>query len=358
MKKLLRKLIQAETTVEKGELAAARIICEEFSDIGIKSHIDNWDGNRANITATIKTTGRKAGLLFVCHLDVVPSGEAEWKYPPFGGVESDGKIHGRGSADMKGPITAVITAIKQIVNSGTNLEGDVIFFAGAGEETDGCGAKRLLRSWAGQSPQLAGVVVPEPTNFDIIIAHRGVLWLEVSTKGETAHGSMPHLGVNAITSMKAILDELENYKTLFEPQGALDGCSMSINTISGGKVINVVPDECKIGIDIRTTAGKNHQDIINDFQEMFVKLKQKNSEFEAEVSVAREMGALQTDKNCDFVKGFCSAVGISQTKSGGFTTDGPHFASRGTAVIVFGPGKAKICHKPDEYIDISDVEEV
>lgn len=356
MKELLRKLIQAETTAEKGELAAAEIISDELGQSGIGCQIDSWGLNRANLTAQIKSGGQKGGLLFACHLDVVAPGQAGWRHPAFAAVESEGKIYGRGSVDMKGGIASVVTAIRQIVDSGVELEGDIIFVAAAGEETDSCGTERFIRGRSGRLPELAGVVIPEPTDFEVVTAHRGMLWLEVKTEGRAAHSSTPELGVNAIASMKILLAELDNYKIRFQPHKMLGKCSMSVNTITGGKEINVVPDQCSIGIDIRTLPGQQFQEIISDFEKIFAKLKQQNSQFEASVSVMREVGALETDLSCDFVKDFCSAVKISETKAVGFTTDGPHFASLGAPVVIFGPGKPQLAHKPDEYIDIADVE--
>ncbi len=355
MKKLLSKLIQAQTTADKGELAAAEIISAELGRSGIDSRIDNWDRTRANITAQVKSSGHKGALLFACHLDVVPAGEASWKHPAFAAIESEGKIYGRGSMDMKGGIAAIVTAMGEIADSGTKLQGDIILFGAAGEETDSCGAKRFVRN-RGELPEIAGVVLPEPTDFEIITSHRGILWLKVQTFGKAAHSSAPQLGVNAIASMTSVLNELENFKIRFEPHDLLGDCSMSINTIAGGQAMNVVPDKCDIGIDIRTVPGQNYQDVINDLQNIFVKLKQKNPQFEAEVSIKREVGALETDNQCDFVRDFCSATGINKTTAVGFTTDGPHFASLDLPVVVFGPGKPHLAHKPDEYIDISDVE--
>lgn len=356
MKELLKKLIQAETTTEKGELAAAEIISAEFASFGIDSRIDSWDKNRANITAQVKSTGQKGALLFASHLDVIGPGEASWENPPFGAIERYGKIYGRGAVDMKGAIAATVTAIGQIVESGTKLQGDIIFVGGAGEETDSCGTRKFISEHRGQLPELAGVVITEPTDFEIVTAHRGMLWLKVTTKGKAAHSSTPQLGINAISSMKPFLDELQNYEIAAESHELLGNCSMSINTISGGKEINVVPDKCSIGIDIRTLPTQNHQQFIEDFEKIFAKLKQRNPEFEAEVSVARAVQALETDCNSDFVKDLCSCLGISATKAVGFTTDGPHFASLGAPVVIFGPGKPQLAHKPDEYIDISDVE--
>ena len=368
-KKLLRKLIQAETTAEKGELAAAEIISDELGRSGIDCRIDSWGLNRANLTAQIKSaplprlasgdagaSGRKGGLLFLCYLDVIAAGEVGWRYPAFAGVESGGKIYGRGSVDMKGGIAAAVTAIREIVDSAVKLEGDIIFFAAAGEETDSCGTRRFISNFNNKLPKIAGVVVPEPTDFEVVTAHRGLLWLKVKTCGKAAHSSTPELGVNAIASMKILLDELDNYKIRFEPHKRLGECSMSVNTIAGGKEINVVPEECCVGIDIRTLPGQQSQEIISDFEKIFAKLKQKNPRFEASVSIVREVGALETDLSCDFVKDFCSAVGASETKAVGFATDGPHFVSLGAPVVIFGPGEPQLAHKPDEYIDIADVE--
>ncbi len=355
MKELLKKLIQAESTPQKGELAAAEVISAELSHSGIDCRIDTWDQSRANIIAQVKSGGHKSSLLFACHLDVVGPGEAKWEKPPFGAAESDGKIYGRGSADMKGGIAAAVTAIRQIVDSNTKLQGDIVFAAAAGEETDSCGAKRFI-SDSGRLPEFVGVVIPEPTDFAIVTAHRGMLWLEVTTKGKAAHGSTPQLGVNAITSMRSVLDELENYEIPAEPHKLLGECSMSVNTITGGKALNVVPDKCSIGIDIRTLPEQNHQDIITDLEKIFAKLKSENPQFDAEVSVVRQVQPLETDCGCDFVKDFCSAVETNETKAVGFTTDGPHFASLGAPVVIFGPGKPHLCHKPNEYIEIRDVE--
>ena len=355
MKELLKKLIQAETTTEKGEIAAAEIISAELSRLGIDSRIDNWDQTRANIIAQVKSNGRRTALLFACHLDVVGPGEAVWSNPAFAAEEKDGKIYGRGSTDMKGGIAAIVTAINQIVDSGTKLQGDIIFVALAGEETDSCGAERFI-SDHGWLPELAGVIIPEPTDFSIVTAHRGMLWLEIATKGKAAHSSTPELGINAINSMRSVLDELESYKITAEPHKLLGECSMSVNTIAGGKTLNVIPDKCSIGIDIRTLPALNPQNIITDIEKILTKLNSENPQFDAEVSVLRQVQPLETDSSCDFVKDFCSCLGTNQTKAVGFTTDGPFFASLGAPVVIFGPGKPELCHKLDEYIEIGDVE--
>ena len=355
MKELLKELIRAETTEEKGELAAAEVISARFQRSGIYAEQDIWDQKRANITARVESGGRGNALLFVCHLDVVGPGEAKWVYPPFAAVETDGRVHGRGAADMKGGIAAAVTAICGVVDSGRKLHGDIIFAGTAGEETDSSGIKRFVDNHR-RMPGLVGVIIPEPTDFSVVTAHRGLLWLKVATKGKAAHGSTPELGVNAISSMKSVLDAMEGHTIAARPHRLLGTCSMSINTISGGKALNVVPDECSIGIDIRTLPGQSHDDIIRNLREILGRLKSKDAKFDAEVTVVRESKALETDPDCNFVRDFLRVVGADESKAVGFTTDGPNLVELGAPIVIFGPGKSELCHRPDEYIDISDVE--
>jgi succinyl-diaminopimelate desuccinylase len=293
-------------------------------------------------------------LLFAAHLDVVPTGTARWKHPPFEATEVDGKIFGRGASDMKGGIAAAIGAICEVVKSGVKLHGDIIFAATAGEETDSCGARRFVES--ARLPKLAGIIVTEPTDLGVINAHRGILWLKFITRGKTAHGSMPHLGINAIESARLLLNELANYKLAFTPHPRLGNSSMSVNIISGGKAANVIPDECSITVDIRTLPGQNHNEIIAGFERLLGRIKMSNSQFVAELSTVRDCPALETDASGDFVKAVCRVRGVDASGTVGYTTDAPIFAALGAPVIIVGPGKVEICHQPDEYIEIADVE--
>ena len=355
MKELLKELIQAESTAESGEVAAANVVAARFRRSGVDARVDIWDDKRANVVAHVRSTSRRPALLFVCHLDVVGPGEAKWSHPPFAAVETGGRVFGRGAADMKGGLAAAATAICEVVESGIALAGDIVFLGAAGEETDSAGASRFIdqKDWL---PELAGIVVPEPTDFAVVTAHRGLLWLQIATKGKAAHSSTPELGINAIGSMKRVLDNLENYRINAKPHRLLGQCSMSINTISGGKALNIVPDECAIGIDIRTLPGQNHEEIIGDLKAILDGLRAGDPKFDADIAMVRESGALETASRCEFVSKFLDVVGAGETKAVGFTTDGPQFVSLGAPIVIFGPGNPGFCHKADEYIDISDVE--
>jgi succinyl-diaminopimelate desuccinylase len=356
VKDLLKKLVQAPSTLTDGELEAANVMAEFFAAHSINARIDNWLDSRANIIVHIKSAGQKPALLFAAHLDVVPPGGAEWKYPPFEAIEQDGRIYGRGSADMKAGIAAIAAAIAGIAADKTELKGDLVFAATAGEETDSCGAKRFVAQNSSLLPAIAGIVIPEPTNFDIVTAHRGMLWLKITTKGKAAHGSVPHLGINAISAMTIVQNRLEGLQLPHIRHPRLGGCSMSINEIHGGNATNVVADECMIKIDIRTVPGQSHREIIAEFQNILDELKTTVENFDAELAAVRSVEAMETSDSCEFIKAFCEVTGIAETTVVGFGTDGPFFKALNAPVVIFGPGRPDVCHKPDEYIDLADLE--
>ncbi len=355
MKKLLEKMIAAAPTAENGEAQCANALNEFFAANGIDSQVDIWDDNHANIIATLPAMGDRPGLLFASHLDVVPPGQAKWNTEPFEPVEKDGKIFGRGSADMKGGIAALASAMTEIAAEKIKLQGQVVFAATAGEETDSCGAKRFVAQNKDTLKPLAGIIIPEPTDFQVVTAHRGMLWLQIETTGKTAHGSMPHLGINAITSMNTLLNKLETH-SIPHANHSLGECSMSINEIHGGEATNVIPDHCLIRIDIRTLPTQQNENIVQSFQQILDELKGTVKDFDAKISVIRSVEALETDNDSDFVKAFCDSVRIEKTTAVGFTTDAPFFAPLNATTVIFGPGHPSACHKPNEYIDFDDVQ--
>jgi succinyl-diaminopimelate desuccinylase len=357
MIEFLKKLIQADSGPDKGELEASKVIEQAFAHYGIACEMDVWDGNRANVVARVRTSGLKKALMIVCHHDVVSPGNVPWDHDPFSGLERDGTIYGRGATDMKGGIAASVTAMGELVRDGIDLQGDIIFAATAGEETDSCGVVRFVEKTT-DLPDLAGILIPEPTDFNLINAHRGLLWLEIVTTGRTAHGSQAHLGVNAIRSMAQVLNHLENaFDFSRETHPQLGSGCMSINTISGGKALNVVPDECRLGVDIRTLPGQDLHALLAQVQLLLDALAQKDPKFSARMTKLRSMDALETDPRCGFVRAVCEAVKIQDTKAVGFTTDGPALLPLGAPILIFGPGEGAMCHKPNEFIRVADLEQ-
>ena len=357
MRELLKQLISTAPTCDNGEIRTVKILQGFFEQHGMTAELDCWDQTRANLITTIGNNAPDTPtFVFGVHIDVVPASAANWKTNPFEAVEKGGKIYGRGACDMQGGICAAAQALVEIVQSGTALKGRVIFAATAGEETDSCGVKRFIEQYKDKINNPIGILVPEPTGLEILLTHRGILWLKIQTHGKTAHGSMPHLGINAIEKTNALLNQLKDYEIPHTPHNLLGGCSMSINHITGGSATNIVPENCAIELDIRTLPGQSKDGIIESLKAICGELQKSDPNFKADISVIRTVDAMETSENEPFVKAVCSSTGIDETKAAGFTTDGPYFQKLNAPVIIFGPGDGTLCHKPNEYIEIAQME--
>lgn len=353
---LLKNLIAAAPTAENGEYQAALVLSNFFQKHGIPVQLDLWEQKRANVIASIgKHNPDIPALVIGAHIDVVPANSQQWSTEPFKSVEIDQKIYGRGAVDMLGGLCAAADAMRQIFCDKIDLKGRVILAATAGEETDSCGVKRFVETVCQTIGNVIGILIPEPTGLKIMRAHRGILWLKIETYGKTAHGSMPHLGINAIKKMNALLNHIEKWNIPHTPHPLLGGCSISPNRIAGGSATNIIPDRCALEIDIRTLPNQTQQDILKLIESLLNQIKAIDPDFKASVSVLRTCPAIETPEDNTFVKAVCSASGTSNTYAAGFTTDGPLFAQINKSIVILGPGDSTLCHKPNEYIEINEL---
>ncbi|RMF88589.1 MAG: M20 family peptidase, partial [Nitrospinota bacterium] len=201
---LLADFIRLETINPPGnEKIGAEFLARHLEAFGLSPQITDLGEGRANVSAVLKGSGEAPALIYNGHIDVVPVGDASWSAPPFAGEIREGKMYGRGSSDMKGGVAAMLMAIGTLAQMGVSLRGDLVFSAVADEEVRGAGAQRFVDD--GGVEGAGAVVISEPTNFEVYIAEKGTFWIELRTQGRTAHGAMPHLGVNAIVHMHALL---------------------------------------------------------------------------------------------------------------------------------------------------------
>jgi succinyl-diaminopimelate desuccinylase len=184
---------------------------------------------------------QRAGLVLSGHIDVVPAGQG-WTRPPFGGDLVDGEVWGRGACDMKGAVAAMLMAAEEVAN------GDWALCLTTDEETGMQGARAFAKGGALEGADL--VVVGEPTAMDLGVAHRGVLWLELATKGKAAHGSRPQDGDNAIAKMLKLLQGVEGF-ALPEHHALVGGSTLNLGSLHGGEAVNIVPAHCTAQLDLR-----------------------------------------------------------------------------------------------------------
>ncbi|WP_239984606.1 M20/M25/M40 family metallo-hydrolase [Lentibacillus sediminis] len=189
-KSFLKEIIQINSVNPPGnETEVANKLKGLFDEHGIETELVEYDENRTNLIAHLKGKEEGPVLGLTGHMDVVPPGEIDWEHDPFAADEADGKIYGRGASDMKSGLAACVLAMVALKEEGLPQKGEITLLATVGEEAGAVGARQLTEK--GYADKLDALIVGEPTDNLIKNAHKGALWLQLITYGQTAHGSMP-----------------------------------------------------------------------------------------------------------------------------------------------------------------------
>lgn len=352
---LCSRMIRVQSVNPPGEeLKMAEFCAEYLKEAGFQVKLVPHDAERASLLAVLKGSGELPPLLWSAHIDTVSAGENPWLRDPFSGEVSDGKIWGRGSSDMKSGLAAMMAAGKTLARNKIPLRGDLILGLTAGEEVNCMGAEVLAE--LPELQHIQAILVSEPSNNDLYIAEKGSLWLEIVTFGKTAHGSMPHLGVNALTMMMRFLDGFEKLSIPFTPHPLLGEFTRSVNTIVGGKQTNVVPDRCAVTIDMRTIPGQVHESIQGQIQSLIDDLTGRIPGFRAEIHALSNHVSVTTDPQSPVVKTMLGSIKTvtgeaPQPKGVRYVTDAAVYVPRLNApMVICGPGIPEMCHQPDEYV--------
>lgn len=359
---LTQDLVRLRTINPPGDEAiAAEFVAQRLQQRGMVAEVvAHEEDGRASVVGGLRGRGERPVLLLSGHLDTVPAGD-NWQREILSAEVADGKIWGLGTTDMKSGVAAQLIAIEAVQHSGVALQGDLLFAGTAGEEVDSMGAKRLVEQQ--KLGDVGFMIIGEPTANRAYTAEKGVLWLEVKTRGQTAHGSMPHLGVNAIMHMNQLLQALEKENIPYQPHPLLGDFTMNIATIHGGVKTNVVPDSCQVSIDLRTVIGQDHQDIMQTVRQLIDRQCAADNTFHAEVRMLTERVPLDIPFDDPRVQAFVRARDqvtgdASQPTAATFATDGSVFVPAYNApMVICGPGRPELAHQPNEFVDIDRIVE-
>ena len=361
---LCSRLVQIRSVNPPGsELAIAEYVAGVLAAGGIPAALISHGRDRASVLARIAGRGEAPNLLYSAHLDTVPVGaDAEaWLHDPFSGEVADGKVWGRGAADMKGGLAAMMAAALALAEAKTPLAGDLILAFTAGEESDSLGAYAVAQRT--DLTPVGAIVVSEPSSNELYVAEKGALWVELTTYGQTAHGSMPELGRNAVMMMVALLGELDRLPVAYADHPLLGGFSRSINTIAGGVKTNVVPDRCVATVDMRTVPGQDHAALLRQIEALIADLSARQPGFRASLRVLNDNIPLTTPPEHPTVArmaGVIEAVTGRRPVPGGvrYYSDAVAYVPAFDApMLICGPGQAGLAHQPDEYVEIDKLVE-
>jgi succinyl-diaminopimelate desuccinylase len=283
------------------------------------------------------------------HFDVIPSGNhSNWILSPFSAEVKDGYLYGRGSADMKGGLVSLLYTMRNISQIPDLLKRHTFIFAGTADEEDGMTGSLELKN-RGITRNCSFLIVAEPTNMKIGIAEKGLLWIALKIKGKSAHGSMPHNGVNAIECALNILPEI--HRSIVPLENLILGKStVNIGKIEGGTVINVVPEIAKLELDYRLVPEEDPEMVIQKLQQINI------GSCVLELERLKNLPALQTDVDHPLIKNLFNIVN-TELIGLPYATDAANLVDPKGSVpfIIFGPGDPKFIHARDERIKVKDV---
>ncbi|EKG43626.1 acetylornithine deacetylase [Pseudomonas syringae pv. avellanae str. ISPaVe013] len=363
---ILKRLIAFDTVSSEPNMALIEYVRELLASKGIESLIvKDETGKKANLFAS---TGPRdvPGVLLSGHTDVVPAAGQAWTMPPFQATLRDGRIYGRGTCDMKGFIALAIDAMLDAADMPLMRP---LQLALSHDEEIGCvGVRRLLDvlHLAPVRPFLC--VVGEPTLMQFAVGHKGKASYRTFCRGQEAHSSLAPRAVNAIHLASDFIAELRKNQKQIEQQGARDEgydipySTVHIGRIDGGKALNIVPNLCTLEFEYRNLPGDNPDALLEQLREraevLVREARQLSGVADIEIEVMNEYPALETHPSVEAVRLLHAfAEPGTQHIKVSYGTEGGLFAGRlNVPVVVCGPGSIEQAHKPDEFIDESQMD--
>ncbi len=358
LKEELARLVGFDTQNPPGrERDAAHFVLGLMQQMGCRAEVIDLGDDRTNVVGSFEN-GPGPSFAFNTHMDVVLAGDG-WTSDPFTLREEGGRLYGRGACDAKGPLVAMLEAMRGLIAGRDSWSGTLLGVFVADEEVGSLGAKNYVKT----APKIDYCMIGEPTSCTTVTAHKGSMRPLVRVYGKTAHSGMPDLGVNAILKSARLLDRVvEEHKRVAATSHPLCGnASLTLTRAHGGHADNVVPEHCDFLLDRRMVPGEDEEAVKRAIAEL-VEAAGREAGTRAEIIdyVPTTGGASETDASHPIVhacQAACLAHNGVASDISGFQggCDLVHFRSVGAEGVVLGPGELSVAHQPDEYVPVDDL---
>ncbi|MDR0207709.1 MAG: acetylornithine deacetylase [Pseudomonas putida] len=362
---LLERLIAFPTVSRESNLALIAFIRDYLAGFGIDSELfHNAEGTKANLFATIGPRDR-GGVVLSGHTDVVPVDGQAWTVEPFVMSERDGRLYGRGAADMKGFIACVLAAVPAFVAEPLRIPVHLAF---SYDEEVGCLGVRSMLAALEQRPHKPTLcLIGEPTELKPVLGHKGKLAMRCQVHGAACHSAYAPYGVNAIEYAARLIGKLgeigerlaapELHDERFDPPFS----TVQTGVIKGGRALNILPAECEFDFEVRALPGFDAQ-VVADELERFAEaeLLPRMQAVQADTGVSlRPLSAypgLATPADSEAARLLALLSGSSEFGTVAFGTEGGLFDQAGIPTVVCGPGSMDQGHKPDEFVSLAQLQ--
>jgi len=339
-----------------GERGVACFLADVLRGWGFAVELADVSQGRPNLIARAGRARPDAGVLMLNgHLDVV--GTDGMIHPPFTPAIRDGRLYGRGSADMKSGIAAMCVAARRAVERG--IDGEVIIAAVTDEEYESLGTRALVASGI----RADACVITEPTRLMICPAHRGFAWATLEVRGRAAHGSRYDIGVDAITHAALVLAELDRIQRTVLPTHThplLGRASLHASTISGGTGPSTYPDRCTLGIERRTIPGETVETFREELVEAIEAARTVDSAIDVSIHFLTAQGPSDVAVDAPITRALDAAIRATgrdvHVQGMPAWTDAALLNDSGIPTICFGPGDIALAHAAEEYVPVAEID--
>ena len=329
-----------------GEAEIAAFVDAWAREAGLESAVLAGTPGRPSVLVRARGSGGGRTLLLCGHLDTV---NVEGMSDPFAPRLDGDRLYGRGAYDMKAGLAAALIACREASRLG--LAGDVVVAAVADEEHASLGVQEALRSVSADA-----AVVTEPTELEVVVAHKGFVWAEIAVAGVAAHGSRPHLGVDAIVRMGPVLTALgELDASLAERTHPLLGRgSVHASVIEGGVELSSYPARCVLGLERRTLPGETATDVEAELAALLDRCRAADPQLDASLSMGLVREPFEVPEDAEVVAALRDAApGEAPIGGASYWADAAFIAAAGIPTVMFGPG-GEGAHALEEWVSASD----
>lgn len=362
---LLERLVEFDTTSRESNLALIDFVWHYLTDLGVNCElIHNAGRSKANLYARLGPAG-SGGVLLSGHSDVVPVDGQNWSVPPFALSERDGKLYGRGTADMKGFIACMLAAVPHFL---AQPLAQPLHLAISYDEEVGClGVRTLLDVLASRPEKPDLCLIGEPTELQPVLGHKGKLAVRCEVQGAACHSAYAPQGVNAIqyaaklihrlTTIGEVLAAPERQDARFDPPFT----TVQTGLIQGGRALNIVPAECTFDFEVRTLPQDDAQQVAEELEhyaqrELLPQMRAVNSDTEIRFYPLSSYPGLYTAAQSAAAQLLAHLTGSEAFSTVAFGTEGGLFHQAGIPSVICGPGSMAQGHKPDEFITIEQLD--
>ena len=369
---ILERLVACPTVSRDSNLPLIEWVRNYLADYGVDSHVvPDATGGKANLFALVGPA-EEGGLVLSGHTDVVPVDGQSWNSDPFKLTAQGSRLHARGACDMKGFIAAALAQVPAWTAS--NLTRPVYLMFSYDEETGCLGAPSMIAAACERLPRPAAVIVGEPTGMRIANEHKGICAIHTRVSGIEAHSSLTHQGVSAVMLASDLITQIGQLSrkiivrrkreiaagarpvSQFEPPYT----TLSVNRIQGGTAVNILAALCEFDWDIRTLPGETVTGILDELSRYattrLAELLQEGKRCCIETTVRADVPALVASGGAAEQLARAASGRDDEAITVSFSTEGGQFQRVGWSTVVCGPGSIEQAHKPDEFIERSELE--